>query len=94
MTQISIQPTAIAIEADKLVFQVYSSGVFSSPKCGTALDHAVTLVGYGTEGGEDYYLMRNSWGTSWGEQGYMKMARTGDGPGICGLQMDPVAALQ
>jgi C1A family cysteine protease len=90
-TQLSIQPVSIAIQADQRVFQAYRSGVFDSAECGTALDHAVTLVGYGTEGGQDYYLMRNSWGSSWGESGYMKMAMTGDGPGICGVQMDPVA---
>lgn len=90
-TQLSIQPVSVAIQADQRVFQAYSSGVFDSAECGTALDHAVTLVGYGTEGGQDYYLMRNSWGSSWGESGYMKMAMTGDGPGICGVQMDPVA---
>jgi C1A family cysteine protease len=90
-TQLATQPVSIAIQADQSVFQVYQSGVFSSSECGTALDHAVTLVGYGTESGEDYYLMRNSWGSSWGEAGYMKMAMIGDGPGICGLQMDAVA---
>jgi len=65
--------------------------VFSDDRCGTSLDHAVTLVGYGTEGGQEYYLMRNSWGSSWGENGYMKMGINGDGPGVCGVQMDPVA---
>jgi len=90
-TQLATQPVSIAIQADQRVFQAYSSGVFDDERCGTALDHAVTLVGYGTEGGQDYYLMRNSWGSSWGESGYMKMAMTGDGPGVCGVQMDPVA---
>jgi len=56
------------------------------------LDHAVLLVGWGTTTGtnpQPYYLMKNSWGTSWGEDGYMKMAIVGNGPGICGVQMQP-----
>ena len=90
-TQLAVQPVSVAIQADQLVFQVYKSGVFDDSRCGTSLDHAVTLVGYGTEGGQEYYLMRNSWGSSWGENGYMKMGINGDGPGVCGVQMDPVA---
>lgn len=90
--QLVIQPVSVAIQANQLVFQAYESGVFDDSRCGTSLDHAVTLVGYGTEGGQDYYLMRNSWGTTWGEAGYMKMGMTGDNtPGICGVQMDAVA---
>merc|ERR1712094_145832 len=77
-TQLPTQPVSVAIQADQRVFQLYQSGVFDDSRCGTSLDHAVTLVGYGTEGGQDYYLMRNSWGSSWGESGYMKMADNGD----------------
>jgi len=83
------EPVSIAIEADQYSFQHYSSGVYDNTDCGTALDHAVLLVGYGTDNGTPYYMMKNSWGTSWGDKGYMKMAITGDGPGICGCQMQP-----
>ena len=85
------QPVSVAIEADKLVFQQYSSGVFDSAKCGTTLDHAVMLVGYGTENGQDYFILRNSWGTTWGEKGYMKLAYTaGDtSVGTCGVNQMP-----
>ncbi len=84
------QPLAVSIEADKMVFQTYQSGVMSSTKCGTSLDHAVLAVGYGTENGEDYWLVKNSWNTTWGDQGYIKLAIV-DGEGICGVQMEPLA---
>ena len=86
MAAIASQPISVAIEADKMVFQYYTSGIFDASTCGTNLDHAVALVGYG----DGYYILRNSWGTSWGEKGYMRIARTGDGVGICGVQMEPV----
>ena len=84
------QPLAVSIEADKLVFQTYKTGVMSSTKCGTTLDHAVLAVGYGTEDGQDYWLVKNSWNTTWGDQGYIKLAIV-DGEGICGVQMQPLA---
>jgi C1A family cysteine protease len=80
------QPVAVTIEADKTVFQQYTSGVMDSKACGTSLDHAVAAVGYGTEGGQDYYIVRNSWGASWGDAGYIKIAAV-EGKGICGIQM-------
>ena len=73
-----------------MVFQTYKSGVLSSPKCGTKLDHAVLAVGYGTEDGQDYWLVKNSWNTTWGDNGYVKIANNGDGAGICGIQMAAV----
>ena len=83
------QPLAVSIEADKRVFQTYKSGVLDSTKCGTKLDHAVLAVGYGTEDGTDYWLVKNSWNTTWGDQGYVKLAVV-DGEGICGVQMGPL----
>lgn len=67
---------------------MYDSGILNSTKCGTQLDHAVAAVGYGTDPvGGDYWLVRNSWGLSWGESGYIRIARV-EGDGICGIQMD------
>jgi C1A family cysteine protease len=83
------QPVSIAIEADTKYFQSYSSGVLTSTSCGQNLDHGVLIVGYGTENGIKYWLVKNSWSTSWGDQGYVKIARsesTNDA-GICGIAM-------
>jgi len=71
---------------------MYNGGIINSAKCGTNLDHGVLVVGFGTDAsaGGDYWLLKNSWGPSWGESGFFRLARTNkDGPGICGLQMEP-----
>lgn len=56
----------------------YNSGVFSVTTCGTAINHGVTAVGYGTDSsvGKDFYLVRNSWGAGWGEEGYIRFDRS------------------
>ena len=90
MASIATGPTSVAIEADKAVFQTYTSGILNSALCGTSLDHGVLAVGYGTQSGQDYYLVKNSWNTTWGDEGYIKIANNGDGAGICGIQMAAV----
>lgn len=82
-------PVSVAIEADTSSFQFYTGGVYNSKACGTELDHGVVAVGYGSENGKDYYIVRNSWGASWGEKGYIRIAAV-DGEGICGIQKDSV----
>jgi len=64
--------------------------VITGAQCGTNLDHGVLVVGYGTDdkSGVDYWLVKNSWGTSWGEQGFFRLGRE-EGPGVCGVQMQP-----
>jgi cathepsin L len=87
MTAIAQQPVSVAVEADQNSFQFYSSGVMTSA-CGTALDHGVLAVGYGSSGAQDYYLVKNSWGADWGEEGYIRLGRGpsyNSGDGQCGI---------
>jgi KDEL-tailed cysteine endopeptidase len=88
---VSKQPVAIAIEADTFYFQSYAGGILDSTKCGTTLDHAVEIVGYGEDNGKKYWNVRNSWGSTWGEKGYVRILRsesTND-VGICGVAAEP-----
>lgn len=104
MTALSVEPVSIAIEADTRSFQLYSKNIYSDyegcnknsgtkgPNSLPNIDHAVVLVGYGSENGQDYYILRNSWSSSWGENGYMRIARGSQyGPyGMCGVLYDPM----
>jgi C1A family cysteine protease len=73
-TAIAAGPVSVGIEADTRVFQGYTGGILNSAACGTNLDHGVLAVGYGTQSGQDYYIVKNSWGASWGEKGYIRIA--------------------
>jgi C1A family cysteine protease len=84
------QPVSVAVDAGGSAWQFYSGGVVSSA-CGTQLDHGVLAAGYGTLGGADYWLVKNSWGASWGESGYIYLNKTSSSsaPGECGIAMEP-----
>jgi len=84
-------PVSVAIEADQSAFQLYGGGVFTGT-CGDNLDHGVLVVGYGEDGGDKYWKVKNSWGASWGEEGYIRLVRgTGvdRGEGQCGILHQP-----
>ncbi|KAI6673070.1 hypothetical protein NL676_000976 [Syzygium grande] len=87
---VASQPVSVAIEASGSEFQFYSGGVFNG-FCGLVLDHGVTVVGYGTsDDGTKYWLVKNSWGEEWGEEGYIRMQRdVGGKEGLCGIAMMP-----
>jgi len=86
-------PVSVAVEADS--WQFYIEGVFEDPFCGTALDHGVLIVGYGNEidwFGEyiEFWIIKNSWGTSWGEDGYIRLER---GSNQCGINLFPCSSI-
>lgn len=82
-------PVSIAIQANQPSFQHYTSGVIANDgSCGEQLDHAVLAIGFGTEGGKEYILVRNSWGASWGDNGTVKLETSGQS-GACGCVDQP-----
>jgi len=85
MDAVAKGPVSVAIEADQMAFQTYKSGVLTKA-CGAKLDHGVLIVGYGTEAGKEYWLVKNSWGPTWGEDGFIKIERGLPGAGECGIK--------
>jgi len=91
MAAVNLTPVSIAIEADQSSFQFYSGGVMDGD-CGKQLDHGVLLVGYGTDNGQDYWKIKNSWGASWGESGYIRVIRGQDQCGLADAASYPTGA--
>lgn len=84
---VSLQPISVAIEADTFLFQFYSDGIITGQDCGQNIDHAVVVVGYGTQNNINYWIVRNSWGESWGQNGYVLIEKndSNDDDGVCGI---------
>ncbi|XP_051991838.1 cathepsin S, ortholog 1 [Xyrauchen texanus] len=86
----NIGPVSVGINAKLASFQRYRSGIYNDPKCSSKLvNHAVLVVGYGSENGQDYWLVKNSWGTAWGEKGFIRMARNKNQCGISRFAIYP-----
>lgn len=87
---VASQPVSVAIQANLSSFRFYKKGVYQDENCGTDLDHGVLVVGYGEEMGLPYWLVKNSWSTKWGDNGYIKILRNyKENTGMCGIAMQP-----
>jgi cathepsin L len=84
MSAINKQPIAVAINCSSLSFQSYSSGVLSG-SCSKETNHIVVAVGYNSTATEPYWIVRNSWGTDWGNKGFIWMTQNGGSKGQCGI---------
>ena len=85
--RIELGPVSVAVAADNDVFWNYSSGIVTeADNCTVHINHAVQAVGWGYEGDQGYYIVRNSWNTTWGDQGYIKLGMA-EGYGVCGVNM-------
>jgi len=88
-------PVSVLIEADQSIFQLYSQGVIKTG-CGAELDHAVLAVGYQKVGLWEAFIVKNSWGEDWGQEGYVYISTIGrlnKGQGVCGILAQPLIAI-
>ena len=72
-----------------MIFMQYAGGIITDESCGKDVNHAALVVGYGSENGLEYFLVKNSWGTTWGDAGYVKIG-VQSGEGVCGIQIAPI----
>ena len=92
MRAVAHQPISVAIQANLSSFRFYKSGVYQDDECTDQLDHGVLIVGYGHEliHRLDYWIVKNSWGPEWGENGYIRILRNSDKKtGMCGIAIQP-----
>ena len=73
MNAVAVQPVSAAVNCYASPFLHYSGGIIATTSCGTSLNHAILIVGYGSENGNAYWLVKNSWGTGWGESGFVRI---------------------
>lgn len=89
-------PVTAAVASSSYIFQFYSSGVLTDEACGTGINHAILIVGYGTDtDGTPFWTIKNTWGPNWGEYGYVRILRdlTKGSPGVCGINSYVIMAL-
>lgn len=85
-------PVCVAIDAGSRSFGLYKGGVYIDSTCSsTYLNHGVTCVGYGTEGENNYWIVKNSWGNTWGEEGYIRMLK--DHKNQCGISTNAIVPI-
>ncbi|EAY13303.1 Clan CA, family C1, cathepsin L-like cysteine peptidase [Trichomonas vaginalis G3] len=85
----SIGPASVGIDASLASFHLYSGGIYEDSACSMwSLDHGVGVVGYGSESGKNYWIVRNSWGSAWGEKGYIRIAK--DKENMCGIATEAI----
>merc|ERR1711862_562907 len=89
---VSKSVVSIGIDASKQSFQFYHSGIYNEPECSSSnLDHSVAIVGYGTDDGTEFWVVKNSWGNWWGDDGYILMSRNKDNQ--CGVATNAMIAV-
>ena len=83
-----VQPVSVGVDASSAAFMSYTGGILTAPNCGTAINHMMLAVGWGTTTNQQYYILKNTWSSSWGENGYIRVAAGGN-EGGSGAQMIP-----
>jgi len=86
---VTMQPISVGVDATAKTWQHYKSGVYDDSKCGNQIDHAVLVVGFGVMSGMPYWQVKNSWGPTWGNDGYIKIERGVAGSGRCAIAKHP-----